>query len=520
MGKGSDGGGRAGNPRATLREAAGFAGFVLAVPWVPCARFFMGRYELGMFGDPAAKDALFPFLLSFAALFTAALAATVLVRTRSEAAVLRPCALLGVVLSAVGAVLLASCDAQAEASAALGALLCSCFGAAWGCLAGAWLREASSWPAGRRMRAMVAAAAAAGAFLSPLPHEALDVAALACTALSALSLAFAAGGADSCLIRADAHAEARRDPPAPSRDLGKEAPLFKQCVRRATLRAFASLFLIGLAWATMGYVFASTAGRGTVAPLTWTMPFFGTAAACALLAVGWARRREADLYVALRLSCVTAIPAFFPLSGESAYALQFAIAFVTLSAFSVVPLAVMLVLAEEGDLRALGSSGALRGAAGIGFGACAGLLFAHFVVARSPIGEEMVYFAGLMSLLCAFLATNALIVREPLEMAKLVAASRFPLRLDIAERMGKEDALSEACKRLALEKCLSERETEVLTILARGNSLQRVQEDLFISEGTAATHRRHIYRKLDVHSKQELIDLVDSLMGGRRGERP
>ena len=132
----------------------------------------------------------------------------------------------------------------------------------------------------------------------------------------------------------------------------------------------------------------------------------------------------------------------------------------------------------------------------------------------------MVYFAGLMSLLCAFLATNALIVREPLEMAKLVAASRFPLRLDIAERMGKEDALSEACKRLALEKCLSERETEVLTILARGNSLQRVQEDLFISEGTAATHRRHIYRKLDVHSKQELIDLVDSLMGGRRGERP
>lgn len=55
---------------------------------------------------------------------------------------------------------------------------------------------------------------------------------------------------------------------------------------------------------------------------------------------------------------------------------------------------------------------------------------------------------------------------------------------------------------------LTDRELEVLRILARGHGLNRVQEALFIAEGTAITHRRHIYQKIGVHSKAELIDLV------------
>lgn len=64
------------------------------------------------------------------------------------------------------------------------------------------------------------------------------------------------------------------------------------------------------------------------------------------------------------------------------------------------------------------------------------------------------------------------------------------------------------CKNIALGYGLTPRELEVLIILAQGNTLARVQEELVISEGTAITHRRNIYRKLDVHSKQELIDFV------------
>lgn len=61
---------------------------------------------------------------------------------------------------------------------------------------------------------------------------------------------------------------------------------------------------------------------------------------------------------------------------------------------------------------------------------------------------------------------------------------------------------------------LTQRETEVMRLLAVGRSLPYVQSELCIAEGTARSHAHNIYRKLDVHSRQELIDLVEA--GGKR----
>lgn len=44
------------------------------------------------------------------------------------------------------------------------------------------------------------------------------------------------------------------------------------------------------------------------------------------------------------------------------------------------------------------------------------------------------------------------------------------------------------------------------SLLLEGRSLRIVQQELFISEGTARTHAKRIYAKLGIHSKQELID--------------
>lgn len=57
---------------------------------------------------------------------------------------------------------------------------------------------------------------------------------------------------------------------------------------------------------------------------------------------------------------------------------------------------------------------------------------------------------------------------------------------------------------------LSKREAEVLALLAKGRSAPFIAEALFISKGTAKTHVRHVYEKMNVHSKQELLDLIDS----------
>lgn len=57
----------------------------------------------------------------------------------------------------------------------------------------------------------------------------------------------------------------------------------------------------------------------------------------------------------------------------------------------------------------------------------------------------------------------------------------------------------------------SRRESEVMYYLARGYKSSHIQQQLYISEGTAKTHIRHIYRKLNIHSQQDLIHLIDEV---------
>lgn len=66
------------------------------------------------------------------------------------------------------------------------------------------------------------------------------------------------------------------------------------------------------------------------------------------------------------------------------------------------------------------------------------------------------------------------------------------------------------CRRLANRSSLASRETEVLLLLARGRSIPYIAETLYVTENTAKTYRQRIYAKLGVHSKQELLDLVEN----------
>lgn len=60
------------------------------------------------------------------------------------------------------------------------------------------------------------------------------------------------------------------------------------------------------------------------------------------------------------------------------------------------------------------------------------------------------------------------------------------------------------------EECgLTQREREVLLLLVQGKTIASVAQDMFIAEGTVKAHVQHIYRKLDVHSREELIELVE-----------
>lgn len=56
---------------------------------------------------------------------------------------------------------------------------------------------------------------------------------------------------------------------------------------------------------------------------------------------------------------------------------------------------------------------------------------------------------------------------------------------------------------------LTAREASILSYLAKGRDAKFIAGELVISEGTVRTHTKHIYRKMNVHSKQELIDIVE-----------
>lgn len=58
---------------------------------------------------------------------------------------------------------------------------------------------------------------------------------------------------------------------------------------------------------------------------------------------------------------------------------------------------------------------------------------------------------------------------------------------------------------------LTERECQVALLLSEGRDLSYIQQELVISRGTVQTHSYHIYQKLGIHSKQELIDLARKL---------
>lgn len=68
------------------------------------------------------------------------------------------------------------------------------------------------------------------------------------------------------------------------------------------------------------------------------------------------------------------------------------------------------------------------------------------------------------------------------------------------------NGLTPRIRQLSTAYKLTEREGEVLQLILEGRSAPYIAETLFISENTAKTHIRHIYKKFNVNSKQELID--------------
>lgn len=86
--------------------------------------------------------------------------------------------------------------------------------------------------------------------------------------------------------------------------------------------------------------------------------------------------------------------------------------------------------------------------------------------------------------------------------------------LDSTERL--HALIAKRCDEVADRYGLSPREREVFACMARGRTRAGIQEDLVLSGNTVKTHVAHIYAKLDVHDRQEMMALLLGQNGNAR----
>lgn len=84
---------------------------------------------------------------------------------------------------------------------------------------------------------------------------------------------------------------------------------------------------------------------------------------------------------------------------------------------------------------------------------------------------------------------------------------------------GESPATDDPCTHVCAAFGLSEREGEVLRLTCKGHTKRRMAELMNLSEDTIRYHSRNLYSKLGVHSRQELLDLVENGTDGLPAQR-
>ncbi len=98
---------------------------------------------------------------------------------------------------------------------------------------------------------------------------------------------------------------------------------------------------------------------------------------------------------------------------------------------------------------------------------------------------------------------------EPAEDADKPAAPSEQAAGVAGGQAGGMGSWTRSCREISARFGLSAREEEVLFLLAKGRTISFVADELGVSFNTAKSHIRHVYVKIGVHTRSELLDLVE-----------
>ncbi len=110
------------------------------------------------------------------------------------------------------------------------------------------------------------------------------------------------------------------------------------------------------------------------------------------------------------------------------------------------------------------------------------------------------------------LVLNEQTVSEALAKTMAIETGVVDEEKEILKAQSVEEAVNPwlyACQDIAAAAKLTARETEVYILLSRGRSISYIADELVIAPNTVKGYTKNVYAKLDVHSRQELIDMTE-----------
>ena len=129
---------------------------------------------------------------------------------------------------------------------------------------------------------------------------------------------------------------------------------------------------------------------------------------------------------------------------------------------------------------------------GIVLGNCLGLFYeAHPDIAQLAVNPTTLLF------ICVLAFVLVPIVKCESRFIALTTTPVAPSELDTI------------CSQITAEFKLSEREGQILKLIARGNTVNNIANKLVISPHTVNTHIRHIYDKVGIHKRGELLEYIN-----------
>ena len=193
---------------------------------------------------------------------------------------------------------------------------------------------------------------------------------------------------------------------------------------------------------------------------------------------------------------------FLPFFGESAFPVVGTMTATTTACASIMVMIVGIKESLARHLDPLVVCSFFVGVFYLGMGAGYGVGFVAYLYSASDSGS-IFYVVSLLSVYALSISLFTF---------SRIVANRNEKRLIAKQAIHAETAVDrvvESCAILSEQHGLSAREAEVLSYLAQGRDAAYISEKLYISENTVRSHVKSIYRKVGLHNRQELFDLVN-----------